>query len=68
MKLLKQKLAHRNIKHGVVMPICVGLRDATPVWIAEVKSYLRSQCIPFEHRVKVKGEPLPFNGVLYIRY
>ena len=67
MEVIMKKLANRKTKSGWVIPICVGLRDASPEWIEDTKNYLRSRSIKFEHRVEVKGTKLSFNGVLYIK-
>ncbi|QCQ57675.1 hypothetical protein AG74_80 [Vibrio phage AG74] len=65
MKNLKKKLTN-NPK----LTCGVGLRDATPEEIADIKQWLDVRGIKYVHKTKhlKTGKPLPYNGLLIINY
>ncbi len=63
MNVLKSKLSkHPKLKCGV------GLKDATPEEIADIKQWLDVRNIQYVHRTThlKTGNPLPYNGMLVI--
>lgn len=44
-----------------------GLRSCTAKQVEEIKTWLKGNRTPFEHRTKLRdGTELPYNGVLYV--
>lgn len=60
---LKEKLT-KNPR----LPCGVGLKDATPEEIANIKKWLDVRSIPYVHKTThlKTGNPLPYNGLLII--